>query len=110
MKTSVITVSFNSAATIADTLSSVAEQTWPEVEHIVIDGGSTDGTLEIVHGRNKLLAHVVSESDAGIYDAMNKGVAAATGEIIGLLNADDSYAHKDVLRDVGRAMASVDSY
>lgn len=106
MKTSVITVSFNSAATIGDTLSSLSEQTWPEIEHIVIDGGSTDDTLEIVRRSGKHLAHVVSESDSGIYDAMNKGVAAATGEIIGFLNADDRYAHKDVLRDVANAMAS----
>jgi glycosyltransferase involved in cell wall biosynthesis len=106
MKTSIITVSFNSAATIGDTLSSLAEQTWPDIEHIVIDGGSTDATLEILRGSRKHLAYVVSESDAGIYHAMNKGVAAATGEIIGFLNADDRYAHKDVLRRVASAMAS----
>jgi glycosyltransferase involved in cell wall biosynthesis len=106
MKTSVITVSFNSAATIGDTLSSIAEQTWPDLEHIVIDGGSTDDTLEIVRRSGKHLAYVVSQRDAGIYDAMNKGVAAATGEIIGFLNADDRYAHKDVLRDVADAMES----
>jgi glycosyltransferase involved in cell wall biosynthesis len=99
-------VSFNSAATIGDTLASLAEQTWPEVEHIVIDGGSTDGTLEIVRRSKKYPAYVVSESDDGIYDAMNKGIAAATGEIIGFLNADDCYAHKDVLRDVAGAMTS----
>ncbi len=108
MKTSVITVSFNSAATIGDTLSSLAIQSWPDIEHIVIDGGSTDGTLEIVRQDGKHTTHVVSESDDGIYDAMNKGVAAATGDIIGFLNADDCYAHKDVLRDVATAMAAED--
>ena len=108
MKASVITVSLNNAATIGDTLSSLAEQTWPEIEHIVIDGGSTDATLEIVRNRLKHTAHIVSEPDRGIYDAMNKGVAAATGDIIGFLNADDRYAHPDVLRDVADAMASGD--
>jgi glycosyltransferase involved in cell wall biosynthesis len=109
MKASVITVSFNSAATIGDALASVADQTWPDVEHIVIDGGSTDATLEIVGRSRKHMAHVVSEPDDGIYDAMNKGVAAATGDIIGFLNADDYYAHEDVLRDVASAMASGDT-
>jgi glycosyltransferase involved in cell wall biosynthesis len=108
MKTSVITVSFNSAATIGETLSSLAEQTWPEIEHIVVDGGSTDDTLDIVRGRGKHVAYMVSEPDDGIYDAMNKGVAAATGDIIGFLNADDRYAHKDALRNVASAMASGD--
>ena len=106
MEISIITVSFNSAATIGDTLASLAEQTWPEIEHIVIDGGSTDATLDIVRQRESHLARVVSEPDSGIYDAMNKGVAAATGDIIGFLNADDCYAHKDVLRDVAGAMTS----
>lgn len=108
LKTSVITVSFNSAATIGDTLSSLAEQTWPDIEHIVIDGGSTDATLEIVRRNGKHTKHLVSEPDDGIYDAMNKGVAAATGDIIGFLNTDDCYAHKDVLRDVATAMAAED--
>jgi glycosyltransferase involved in cell wall biosynthesis len=108
MKISVITVSFNSAATIGDTLSSLAEQSWPDIEHLVIDGGSTDATLEIVRRSGTRLARLVSERDGGIYDAMNKGVAAATGDIIGFLNADDRYAHKEVLRDVANAMASDD--
>lgn len=82
MEVSVITVSFNSAATTGDTLASVADQTWPKIEHIVIDGGSTDTTLDIVCQRGSHLARVVSEPDSGIYDAMNKGVVAATGDII----------------------------
>lgn len=104
MKVSVITVAFNSVTTIADTLASVAKQTWPDVEHIVIDGASTDGTLEVLKRCGGHLARLVSEPDAGIYDAMNKGVLAATGEVVGFLNADDQYANGDVLGMVARAV------
>ncbi|MDP2809656.1 MAG: glycosyltransferase family 2 protein, partial [Rhodocyclaceae bacterium] len=96
-KVSVITVCFNSAATIADTLRSVAEQTHADVEHIVVDGGSKDGTMEIIAGMPNRIARLVSEPDCGIYDAMNKGLALATGDIVGFLNADDVYAHDGVL-------------
>jgi glycosyltransferase involved in cell wall biosynthesis len=101
---SVVTVAFNSAATIADTLRSVAVQTWPAVEHLVIDGGSTDGTLNVVTRDGARVAHIVSEPDGGIYDAMNKGVKAATGGIIGFLNADDYYAEPEVLHVVASVM------
>lgn len=97
LKISVITVCFNSAATIKDTLQSVATQTHPDIEHIVIDGSSTDGTMEIVNSNRQRLAHVVSEPDRGIYDAMNKGLALASGDIIGFLNADDFYAMPNAL-------------
>jgi len=102
MKISVITVCYNSAATIADTLDSVAQQSWPQVEHIVIDGASTDGTLNIVKSRGRRMTRFVSGPDAGIYDAMNKGIAMATGDVIGLLNADDVYADADVLAHVAK--------
>src|SRR5580658_7801579 len=102
MKISVITVCYNSAATIADTLDSVANQSWPDVEHIVIDGASTDGTRDIVKSRGVRVARFVSEPDKGIYDAKNKGIALATGDVIALLNADDRYAHADVLAHVAR--------
>lgn len=92
MKLSIITVSFNSAATIADTLRSVREQTHPDIEHIIVDGGSTDGTLAIVQREGAHVTQVVSEPDAGIYDAMNKGFALASGELVGFLNADDMLA------------------
>ncbi len=100
MKLSIITVSFNSAATIETTLSSVAEQTSASIEHIVVDGGSTDGTLEIINRYRSVLAHVITGSDAGIYDAMNKGIALARGDIIGILNADDFYAAEDVIAQI----------
>jgi glycosyltransferase len=95
MKVSIITVAYNSAATIASTLASVEEQTHPDIEHIVVDGRSTDATMAIVERYRARLAHVVSEPDQGIYDAMNKGIALATGGIVGFLNADD------VLNDAG---------
>jgi len=102
MKISVITVCYNSAATIADTLDSVAQQSWPQVEHIIIDGASTDGTLNIVKSRGERVTRFVSGPDKGIYDAMNKGIAMATGDVIGLLNADDVYADADVLSRVAQ--------
>lgn len=106
MKISVITVSYNSSATIADTLRSVASQSHADVEHILIDGGSTDGTMAVVFSVGGRLHRVVSEPDKGIYDAMNKGLAMASGDIIGLLNADDVYADAEVLHRVAEQFAS----
>ena len=103
MKISIITVCFNSAATIRDTLESVNAQDHPDVEHVVIDGGSRDGTHELVQSHKRRPGAVVSERDRGIYDAMNKGLARATGEVIGLLNADDVLAHPGVLSLIARA-------
>jgi glycosyltransferase involved in cell wall biosynthesis len=96
---SVITVCRNSENTIEDTLRSVAGQTHPFVEHIVVDGNSSDATMEIVR-RFSHVAVKVSEPDKGIYDAMNKGIGLSTGEIIGTINADDFYATPDVLARV----------
>lgn len=104
MKISIITVAFNAAHTIADTLESVAAQTHPEIEHIVVDGASTDSTLEIVERHGKRVARLISEPDRGIYDAMNKGLSLATGDIIGFLNADDVYADNGVLERVSAIM------
>nr|WP_315431221.1 glycosyltransferase family 2 protein [uncultured Albidiferax sp.] len=100
MKISVITVAYNSATTIARTLHSVASQHHAEIEHIVIDGGSQDGTVAQVHLHGQHVQKLVSEPDHGIYDAMNKGIAAATGDIVGFLNADDHYTHPGVLAKV----------
>ena len=104
MKISVITVCFNSQATIERSLQSVVAQQWPEVEHIVIDGGSTDGTLAILERFRPHLAVLVSEPDKGIYDAMNKGLARATGDVVCFLNADDQYANSTVLAQVAQQM------
>lgn len=101
---SVITVAYNSAPTILATLQSVAGQTLPGVQHIVVDGASPDGTAALVRAHDQSAALLVSEPDTGIYDAMNKGLRLARGEIVGFLNADDRYAHDDVLAQVATAM------
>ena len=89
VKFSVVTVCFNSAATIGDTLASVANQRGVTFEHVVVDGASSDATMEIVTGFTPEVARLISEPDRGLYDAMNKGMAAATGDILGYLNSDD---------------------
>lgn len=99
MIVSIITATYNSANTVRDTLDSVAGQTYSNIEHIIVDGCSKDGTLEIVK-EYPHVAKVVSEKDKGIYDAMNKGIGLATGEIIGILNSDDFYASELVLEKV----------
>jgi len=111
MLISVITVCFNSAGTIADTLSSIAAQEGVEVEHIVVDGKSTDGTMEVINSHPWKSARVVSEPDSGIYDAMNKGIRLASGEVLGFLNSDDIYADSRVLADIQAVMSdpSVDA-
>lgn len=101
---SVITVCYNSAATLARALQSVADQDWPRVEHIVIDGASKDETAEIINRFRAKLAHIVSEPDKGIYDAMNKGLDRARGDIVCFLNADDQYASNSVLSRVAMLM------
>ena len=100
MKISVITATFNCTSVVEDCLASVAGQTHADVEHVVIDGASTDGTLNVLQAHRDSLAVLVSEPDEGIYDAMNKGIALATGDIIGFLNSDDFYAGNEVLSTV----------
>ncbi len=98
---SIITVSYNSSSTIEDTLKSVFCQTVSsEVENIVIDGGSTDGTVELIKKYGDKVSKWISERDNGIYDAMNKGIEMATGDVIGFLNSDDAYADPDTLTSV----------
>lgn len=98
---SIVTVAYNAARTIEATLDSVAAQTYPHIEHIVIDGGSTDGTVGILRRRNGL-ARWSSEPDSGVYDAMNKGLRVAGGEVIGFLNADDIFASSGAVDRVMR--------
>jgi glycosyltransferase involved in cell wall biosynthesis len=102
MLISIITATYNSARTVDDTLRSVHSQSYPDIEHIIVDGASSDETLSIVASYPQI-RKVVSAPDNGIYDAMNKGVALATGEVVGILNSDDYYAHPDVLLKVAAA-------
>ena len=97
MKISIITVTFNSAATLEQTIRSVIDQTYEDVEYIIIDGQSTDSTLAIIDQFGKQISKLVSEKDNGLYDALNKGIALATGEVIGFLHSDDFYANNTVL-------------
>lgn len=97
MKVSVITIAFNAADTIADTIASVKQQDYPGIEYIMIDGGSADATLQIASANKDVIDILVSEPDKGVYDAMNKGVSKATGDIVAILNADDVYAHASVI-------------
>lgn len=111
MRISVVTVCRNSVRTIERTLASVAEQTHPLVEHVVIDGGSNDGTREILEAHREQFAVLISEPDRGIYDAMNKGWRQAQGEVVGFLNADDAFADPQVLARLAQEFAdpSVDA-
>ena len=95
-----ITVSRNAVKTIEETLQSVQTQNYPQVEHIVIDGASSDGTVDIILRHKNFITTFVTEPDHGIYDAMNKGIALASGDIIGILNADDVYTDETVLSQV----------
>ncbi len=102
---SVITAVFNGAETIEQTILSVIEQTYSNVEHIVIDGGSSDGTLDILRKYDDKIAYWVSAKDSGIYDAMNKGILLAGGDYIGMLNSDDFFSNPSVLEEVATSMA-----
>ena len=99
---SIITVSFNSADTITDTIESITGQDYPEVEYLVIDGNSKDDTPDILENFSDRINVLISEPDKGIYDAMNKGIELATGDVIGILNSDDVYADLSVLSDVAK--------
>lgn len=96
MKITIITVTYNSATTIKDTLESVKNQTYKDIEHIIIDGASKDNTLAIV-AEYPHVKKVISEKDKGIYDAMNKGIQIATGDVIGILNSDDVYYSNTII-------------
>ena len=102
MKISVITVAYNSSATIRDTIESVLAQNYPDFEYILVDGQSTDNTLDIIRSYAHANIRWISEPDKGIYDAMNKGLKMATGDIIGILNSDDFYSDSEVLAKIAR--------
>ena len=100
MKISIITVCYNSDATIRHTIKSVLAQSYSDIEYIIVDGASSDRTMSIVNEYKDRIAVAVSEHDKGIYDAMNKGIKLATGDVVGILNSDDFYQNNNVIRAV----------
>ncbi|HII1980808.1 TPA: glycosyltransferase family 2 protein [Escherichia coli] len=100
MKVSIITVTYNSEKTIKDTLDSVAVQTYNNIEYIIVDGASSDATLQIINNSSALVTKCISERDKGIYDALNKGVHLATGDIIGFIHSDDILARPDIIETI----------
>ena len=109
MKVSIITVCFNAAAHIDETIRSVMMQDHVDIEHIVIDGGSTDGTQDKVRRYSECIAHFVSEKDKGVYDAMNKGLRLATGEVVAFVNAGDMIATRNTVSYMVKAFAEEDA-
>lgn len=98
IKISIITVTYNSAQTIEQTIQSVINQSYKNVEYIIVDGGSTDATLSIIEKYKANILKLISEKDNGLYDALNKGIALASGDVIGILHSDDFYTHTNVLQ------------
>lgn len=103
MKISIITTTFNSALTIKDCITSVNNQDYDNIEHIIIDGSSDDNTLDIINSLPNRISKIISEPDEGIYDAMNKGIKIATGDIVGILNSDDFLTSIDVITKIANA-------
>jgi glycosyltransferase len=104
MKFSVITPTYNSASSVKETIRSVAIQNYPDVEHLIVDGLSTDKTLEVIESNASSTLFCVSEKDQGIYDAMNKGFSRSSGDVVSFLNSDDVYCDENVLTDVALVM------
>lgn len=108
MKISIITVCYNSASTIKDTIDSVLQQTYREIEYIIVDGASTDSTLNIVRSYGDLISKIISEPDSGIYNAMNKGIKHATGDVVGIVNSDDFLNNSNIIQRVADEFISND--
>lgn len=109
MKISIITVCYNSEKTIEDTIQSVLSQNYNDIEYIIVDGESKDSTMTIVGKYTDKIDKIISEPDKGIYDAMNKGIEVATGEVVGILNSDDFYASSSVISEVVKSIGETDS-
>lgn len=102
MKVSIITSCFNREATIGQAIESVLSQDYPDIEYIVVDGASKDGSLQVINRYKDRIAKIISEPDKGMYEGINKGVQAATGDIIGLLHSDDFLFDRHVISDIVR--------
>lgn len=109
MKISIVTVTYNSSKTVRDTFKSVLEQNYPNIEYLVIDGDSQDGTVQIIKeheddfSNRNITFKWISERDNGIYDAINKGIRMATGDVVGILNSDDYFAGNDTIEEIANA-------
>ncbi len=112
MKISIITATYNSGTTLRDTMESILSQSYTDFEHIIVDGVSKDSTLDIIKDlepRYEGKLKWISESDKGLYDAMNKGISMATGEVVGILNSDDFYTSNDILSTVAKEINDTDA-
>lgn len=109
MKISIITACYNADATIERTIKSVLNQSYKNIEYIIVDGGSSDKTLEIIESYSQGISNMVSEPDKGIYDALNKGVMLATGDFIGFLHADDAFASSHVIKKIAHLASNSDA-
>lgn len=106
MKVSIITVVYNNAATISSAIESVLKQTYDNIEYIIIDGKSTDGTMDVVNTYKDKIDVIVSEKDKGLYDAMNKGVEIASGDLVGILNSDDFFYDENVIKTIAETFVA----
>lgn len=100
MKISIITATYNSSKTIIDTILSLEKQTYSNIEYIIVDGASSDNTLDIIKKYSTKISTIISEPDKGIYDALNKGIMASTGDIVGFLHSDDVFAYPNAIEDL----------
>ncbi len=104
MKVSIITITYNSGATLKDTIESVVNQSYGDIEYIIVDGKSTDNSLSIIESYKDKISKVISEKDQGLYDALNKGIALATGDLIGIIHSDDFYTNKFVIDKIVKSI------
>jgi glycosyltransferase involved in cell wall biosynthesis len=108
MKVSIITVCYNSENTIRDTIESVLSQSFDDIEYIIIDGDSSDSTMDIINEYIKKIDVVVSEKDKGLYDAMNKGISLASGDLVGILNSDDVFINSEIINEIVESVHDYD--
>ncbi|ELU7108485.1 glycosyltransferase, partial [Escherichia coli] len=106
MRISIITATYNSEKTLLDTLLSLEKQTHPDIEYIVVDGASKDNTIKLIKSNCTKVSKIICEPDKGIYDALNKGIQAASGDVIGFLHSDDLFAYDDAIADIAKTFES----